>query len=321
MTTVYFIASHTNPDQVVRLARTIRGNNLDNLVVIHHDQKAQILPNINGLDGVYLYPERMNIEWGNYSQVQLFLDVSRWVLEHFEFDWLVFISGQDYPIRPIAEIERGLATALVDVMLEGYLLNAHPYWTHDEGHDRYFFQYYRIPKFRYAHRVPTLFRRGWRTFLEWVSRHQPLIRYRWMPYGLPARFGLRKISAPFSDNFPCWGGPQWGNFSRKAIRYLLDFNRAQPAYFRHCFHTLHPDESCIHSVLFNAARTGQLKISHHNLRYVHWRNENKDLSPQTIFLPDLDKITRMSKSVDFARKFDEKIDHAALDKIDQCVHR
>jgi hypothetical protein len=50
----YVVTSHRYPEQVLRLARTLRA----------------------------------------------------WALERVPFDWMVVLSGQDYPIRPLAEIER-----------------------------------------------------------------------------------------------------------------------------------------------------------------------------------------------------------------------
>ncbi len=58
------------------------------------------------------------VAWGEVSQLAMVLRCLRWLLEFTDFDWVVLLSGQDYPIRPVAEIERSLAAADVDALIE-----------------------------------------------------------------------------------------------------------------------------------------------------------------------------------------------------------
>jgi len=55
-----------------------------------------------------------------------------WLLERVEFDWVVTVSGQDYPIRPPAQIERKLAAGPYDGYVEGWEV-ARPPWTRRQG--------------------------------------------------------------------------------------------------------------------------------------------------------------------------------------------
>ncbi len=316
MTVLYFAASHANAPQVRRLAETLLQGSATAHVLIHHDSKSDELPNLQGLDRAALYPEQLDIQWGDYSQVRLFLDVTRWALKEYDFTWLVFLSGQDYPIRPISQIEHDLEHANTDVMMTCYPCKTNPNWTPGEGYGRYWFQYFQLPRFQHAYRFPRITALAGRIF-QFAIGAQPWLRYRWIPNLLPARLGYKSFHTPFSDSFHCYGGPQWGNFSRKALEYLHQFSDKSPNYGRYFARTLMPDEAFVPSVILNAGRLGLLKLEEDNRRYVHWADEQKDCSPSVITALDLDVVK--NSRADFARKFDSRVDVQILDDLDRIV--
>ncbi len=316
MKTLYLIASHTNPGQVERLARLLARGGGERDVLIHHDAKSRDIPDIAGIGNTFLYPSPVAVHWGDFSQVRLFLDVCLWALEHHAFDWLVFLSGQDYPIRKIEEIEADLSRMQEDACLTAYPIARHPIWRAREGFDRYMFRYYSLPDFPYSYRFPGLV--AWlQNLANRANALNPVFRYRWMPQGLPGRIGIR-VPTPFSRETACYAGPQWGNFSRASLEYVRDFVRGHPAFLAHYARTLNPDESCVLSILHSAADAGRLRIRHDNRRYVHWENEKIDPSPKVILASDYDRV--MASGMDFARKFDTRVDSAVLDRIDREVH-
>jgi hypothetical protein len=315
-TILYFIASHTNPRQVERLARVLKNGNNDNIIVVHHDPRNTPAPDLSPIHNAEPYPEPSQVQWGDFSQVQMFFNVVCWALERYSFDWLVFLSGQDYPIRNVNIIESDLALSQMDVFLTAHPIESHPIWRSQEGFDRYLFQYFELPRFPYAYRIPLLVA-SLQKFGYWMNHHNPFIRYRWMPQGLPGRLGLR-FPSPFKPGFTCHGGPQWGNFSRRSLEYLCHFVDEHPEVLKHYKRTLNPDESCVLSIFQSAANQGILRINSDNRRYVNWENEKTDPSPQVILSKDFDRI--IASGMDFARKFDTRIDQDILDRIDREIH-
>ena len=102
----YLILSYTAPPLIERLVATLRTGSPDAVIAVHHDDRRCTLGEVDALR-----IEPWPIEWGHGSQLAAVLRALRWVRERAEFDWLVLLSGQDYPIRPVADIEAaGLPT-------------------------------------------------------------------------------------------------------------------------------------------------------------------------------------------------------------------
>ena len=117
----YLITSYTLPDQVLRLASVLRKGSPDGWIVVHHDDRRSRLDGaaLQAL-GVCRVEPPHPASWGEASQLLMVLRCLGWVLDFTDFDWVVLLSGQDYPIRRVAEIERSLAGADVDALIEAH---------------------------------------------------------------------------------------------------------------------------------------------------------------------------------------------------------
>src|SRR5689334_7292370 len=115
----YLVASHTLPPQVLRLMSALRRGSPDCVLISHHDNRSSSLHRgpLDALEVLQIEPPSA-VGWGEFSLLAMELRCLRWALEHADFDWLVLISGQDYPIRPLAEIERSLALGDVHAFVE-----------------------------------------------------------------------------------------------------------------------------------------------------------------------------------------------------------
>lgn len=123
---LYLIASHTNPEQVLRLARTIRSNSPDSYILIHHDTASSELERsaFKSLEQVHILEHPISVKWGEFSLVEMELYCIDWLFTRsIQFDWLVFLSGQDYPIKPIVAIEQFLNTTGYDGFMEYFLVD------------------------------------------------------------------------------------------------------------------------------------------------------------------------------------------------------
>jgi hypothetical protein len=186
----YVVTSHRYPEQVLRLARTLRAGSPDAPLLIHHDDRQSQLDVavLAGLGDVQLVQPPTAVAWGWASHLDMLLRCFAWALERVPFDWLTVLSGQDYPIRPLAEIERDLLDSPYDGYVEGIEVDP-PRWTRgklDEFSRRYFYRHRSI-------RNPGAVLRCA------IAAARPALLVREMPWGVVLG---RRCAAPFSPALP-----------------------------------------------------------------------------------------------------------------------
>ena len=104
MKIAYLILAHKNPEQLFRLVRALAYRDVE--FFIHIDKKCTIKPFINSLSSlenqsIYFIKDRRAVRRvGAYSQTECII---RSLFEIFskqrDFDYLILLSGQDYPIK------------------------------------------------------------------------------------------------------------------------------------------------------------------------------------------------------------------------------
>ncbi|HTJ27017.1 MAG TPA: beta-1,6-N-acetylglucosaminyltransferase [Candidatus Limnocylindria bacterium] len=297
-TVVYFIASHTNPDQVARLVRRLRRDSPNALVLIHHDESQSHLgaERFAGDANVVVMPESVAVEWGQFSQVELVLrGIDALLATGRDFDWVVLLSGQDYPIRPIAEFETDLAR-LGD--------GAIAYEEQTALLDRYVLSWHRLPRWLENRITNALFSR-----LSRFNARQPFVRF--VSGRVGCQIGVRTARSPFGATLRPYKGTTWWTLSRRCIDYVRTYVRDNPSFvdwYRR--RTLMPDESFFQTILFNA---GIFRLRNDDGRFVRWEPPEAP-SPVTLRAVDLDAVLASGKY--FGRKFDERVDAAVLDRLD-----
>jgi hypothetical protein len=276
----YLIMSYTHPELVQRLVARLRADSPGATIAVHHDSRRCAL---GPLDALRIEPPSP-IEWGHGSQLAAVLRCLRWVHEHSPFDWLVLLSGQDYPIRRVAEIETELAAAEEDA----FILTAPvpPLRLRrgavDEFARRYRYRWRRVPA-----RLGGL-----------IARADPVLQVRSLPSGTYAGLPWRPPLAPFH-------GSDWFTLSRRAVEAVL----AAPA--THFMRTIIPTEAFVHTVLANDRR---FSLRNDHRRYARF-DPPGSANPRVLGLADVDAA--IATGGHFARKFE---DARVLDAIDRRVH-
>jgi hypothetical protein len=305
---VYFIASHVHPPQIERLVRACRSGSPDSRVLVHHDYNVSHLDpaSVTKYGNVDLIPAENAVGWGSFGTCALILRCMRWLLDHHEFDWVVHLSGQDYPIRPLADIENDLARSTYD----GYLLS-YPVellsW--DVGPSRYLYQYYNMPKVK-----------GWRTVCQWVRRHrEKRLSVGQLPLANVAvdqervRLGFRGFFGPFREGFRCYKGSSWWCLNRTSVKYMTQYAEEHPKliqYYRRV--QFAPNESFYPTILLNNPELNLVANDHRRLiRWTHPETGHPDV------LTSADMGAIMSSGKDFARKIDSRGDPRILDLLDE----
>jgi hypothetical protein len=286
-------------------------------VLIHHDySKSYLDPNhFSAIPNVYVMSDFVEVEWGDFSLTKAILRCIDWALDHLKFDWFVFLSGQDYPIKPLPIIEKFLRDSGYDALLRGFQVVRPNSWPKGEGQSRYFVRYYKLPRFKYYHRFPSEVKALLSHVKVKINRTQALIQIRTPPRGLPPRIGFRCLRTPFNERFECYGGPTWFDASHACLSYIREFVGSNPSYVAWYARTFIADESFFATILLNQPK---FKILLDNKRFVHWNPADPNAaSPRVIESKEIDGI--LNSRAHFARKFDVNVDPHVLDLIDQRI--
>jgi hypothetical protein len=220
----YLITSYTLPNQALRLARALRGGSSDALIALHHDDRRCAI-DAKAMDalGVRRVEPPSPVAWGEASQLEMVLRCLRWVLERWDFSWVVLLSGQDYPIRPVREIERSLTATGVDAFIEAQPVPRAALRRQaqiDEFTLRYYYRWYRVASATPGRRLQSA-----------AARTRPLVAVRGMPSG--TWLGVPAFQTPFKRGFACHRGSDWFTLSRRAVSTVDRVVRTRPKVLHH----------------------------------------------------------------------------------------
>jgi hypothetical protein len=314
---VYFLQTHDKPAQIARLVQVITEGSPDSIVLISHDSAGSALDvaSLRALGNVHvlLHPGG----YGDFSHLTRYLAAVDWLdANEVDYDWLENLTGQDYPLRAIAEIEDALATTDYD----GFLLyspvfpervpadadrGAGAWYTPVRAVDatmRYDYRHWRLGK-------PTLTKKHLlRPFMA-LNFVQPWIRVS----NSYASVGVRRRRTVFGPGFHCYGGSFFCTLRAECARYIRDYARANPdavAFFRT---VLAPEEAFLHSVLVNS---GRFSLTLDYKRYIDWTGCTHT-HPRTLGIEDLDKL--LASEAHWARKLDLDKNPELFDILDQRI--
>lgn len=288
MKTVYFIQSHDAPALLARLIECLRDAPGERLIVVGHDGSRQPLLRTALPPGedVVLRHRALPVRRGDFSCLEPYLDTAAWLIDtKVDFDWLVYLSGRDLPVRPVGAIERDLAATEE----AGYLRNwdlespASP-WGRRRAYRRYQYRYRRLP-----------------ALLHWPLKiAKPLLRLTGLELNLVygVHLGTPARSPLFGPNFRGYGGLQWHALRRAPVEYLVDFTRTRTEIVDAFRHSLVPDEAYVQTVLLNA---GRFRFKNESRRFAD-THERPGGHCRVLTEADFEELT--SGKYDFARKFD-----------------
>jgi hypothetical protein len=305
MRVCYLIQTHKDPNQIHRLVHTIKKSSPDALIIISHDftncDLKQTL--FEDLTNVKILASRGGR--GNFAIVQSYLDAIAWLLEsNHEFDWFINLSGQDYPIQPIAEIEAFLSSTNYDAFIHYFdVFSDESPWKKRAGYTRYCYKYRTLtsplPDWQQDLLKPA-------KFLNYI---QPFFRVNFA-YGFT--LGLR-TRAPFTTEFGCYGGSFLSTLSRKCVEYIDNFVRTNSTVINHYKTVEIPDESLIQTILVNSQK---FNLCNDCKRYFDF-SQTHNGHPRTLGVDDFPRLKH--SQAHFARKFDLNKDSKVLDLIDLAL--
>jgi hypothetical protein len=301
----YLVTAYGNQRHLLRLLQRLAEGNPAGISVQWDQSKGHLRPEVAELGANVIRPARA-IEWGDTSYLDALL-ASMQALPPAE--WIVVLSGQDYPLRPVAAFQRMLGAATF-----AGILHSHPVdppgrrpWSEDQR--RYYFQHRWIPPLLWrgaggARGIGRVVHAS--ACLPGVRRH---VYFRPRPRSLPAALGVRVQRDPFVGGRRCRKGADYFALRRELVDELLDSARREPDLLRHFRRSAIPSEGWFATVL-----------GHHGDQLLdevlHFTRFEGQSSPRVLRSDDLDAARQSGKF--FARKFTDD-SGPVLDLIDEHV--
>lgn len=301
MKIAYIILTHKEPKQLIRLVHRL--NPEKNSFFIHIDKKVdntvydKMKHGLNHFPNIF-FLKRYRCFWGDFSLVKATIEgINTLLARKVPFDWLILLSGQDYPIKSNLQIERFLEKHQGTSFIEYFPL---PNFKNDWGDENGGLDRIEYWNFR-------LFNKRFR-FTD-----KPLDCSREVLIQLPAWPLLFASKRKFPKGLSPFGGGEWWCLPRDCIEYIHSFIRRNPAFVRFFRYVHIPDEIFFQTVVLNSPF--QHQVVSDNLRYIDWSPERED--PAILDKTDFENILYSSSL--FARKFDINRDKDILDMIDQNI--
>ena len=294
MKVAYLILAHRNPRLIKKAVECLSCEGIS--FFIHIDAKVDIsqFDSIRG-ENVFFIDKRIAVYWGEFSQTEaIFLLIQEALAAPERYDYLVLLSGSDFPLR---------SGRYVRSFLEKH-----------QGHE--FITMFKLPvPGMPISRINTLRFPSTRPILRFVFRALA-------KFGL-ARRDYRKLSATYSPTRDTRGGHCRG----KVARYVMDFRQKHfkvAEFFKYIFAS---DEMLIHTILGNSPFKSRIR---RHLVFEDWPVEGPRSHPKDITAQHIDSFESQDEvaAIDvhgpgemlFARKFSDDDLHL-VERVEQMIRK
>ncbi|AFY58141.1 putative N-acetylglucosaminyltransferase [Rivularia sp. PCC 7116] len=308
MKVCYLIQTYKNPEQIYRLVKLIKSTTSNSFVIISHNFKSCSLNTslFKRLKNVEVIPNN-GVMMGSFAIIQGFFDAISWLLNHqIKFDWLINLTGQDYPTQPLSKIENFLSKTNYDGFVEYFdVYSKQSPWSKKVVNTRYLYSYKHFQDYLSYRQKYVL-----KPIKYIVNSCQPFVR---LDYSYGLIIGVKNFYNLFDKNFTCYGGSFFVTISDKCAIYLNNFIREQPQILSYYKKTFIPEESLIQTILVNSRK---FNLCNRNYRYADFSGSRHG-HPRILTSKDFHALS--NDNIHFARKFDPKIDSEILNKLDRRI--
>ena len=257
MRLAHLILVHNYPEQLERLLNRLIYSNSD--VFIHLDKKADLsqFEYLKSLPNVYFINNRISVGWGNYSMVEATLISMQEILDtQNKYSHINLLSGQDYLLKPIAEIEQFFFSNTDKSYLQS--LSIYDEWQESKN---------RLIKYNLGDlSIPFKYR-----IQEIINKILP----------------NRKIP----ENMEPFGSSQWLTLTPACIKYVLEFLIDKPKALKFFKWTWAIDEILFQTILLNSSFKDS--IVNDNKRYIKF--EKNEMNPILLKISDADALLQSGK--------------------------
>jgi hypothetical protein len=242
----YVILAHRLPQQLVRLVERLDAPGATFLIHVNRrSDDAVLAATRTGLAGRgnVIYLRRHRLYWGGFGHVAATVEgLEELRRRSVAYDYVALLTGQDYPIKPPAEIARTLAAG-----------GGRSFIAHD--------------------RVPGGVEDGMRRITHWHERRIG------RPRGWHLSVPLRRR---FPEGLEPWGGSAYWWLSREAAEHVRAWIAGHPRAYRFFRHVDVPDEVLFQTILMNsplrdAVIDDELRLVDWTRRPMPWTFRAQDL--------------------------------------------
>jgi len=289
MKIAYIILAYKNPEQVFRMINKLQSENTS--FFLHIDYYANFegflkIPKEINQKRLHFSTKRFKTNWSSFGCVNALLHNMKTITESPEkFDFVITLTGQDYPIKNPAELENFLQTNRNNIFMSNFKLPS-PIWKNG-GIERVMSYHFNI------------FRK--RILIKILHRSMIIL----MPF-LPAK--------KLDISYDLYGGEAHFAFPIEIVNYILNFLNENPIFLNFFKHTYMPDEVIFQTLIMNSKHKN--KVMDNTLKYIDWSTPEFGL-PATMNYDYAEKI-KTNRNF-FARKFDVQKDSKILDYIDREI--
>ncbi|HEY9638858.1 MAG TPA: beta-1,6-N-acetylglucosaminyltransferase [Coleofasciculaceae cyanobacterium] len=264
MKIAYIILTHRLPDQLTRLIYQLRDTGDSFFIHIDDRSDRKAGRNLSRHLGSQLgnqpdihFLKRYACYWGGFGIVKATIEGIKGIVESgVEFDRVILLSGQDYPIKQKSYIKAFFEKNCDKEFMESFILTSKNPWSEHGG------SYKDLVRIMHWH---------------FLLRSRPL--------HIP-------IERNFFQGIQPYGGSQWWCLSKKCIEYVHHFIQGNPKFVNYFKYSFIPDELFFQTIVSNSPFAE--KVTGDNLTYADWQNPNPNY-PAVLGKRDLDALLASPK--------------------------
>jgi len=304
----YLIFVHQSPQQFIRLLQRL--DTADSLFFVHIDKKTDVgeFKKVTTVveERKIIWLKRWNIVWGGFNSIKATLHGLEQVNNSAEnITHVSFISGQDYPIKPVQEYHEFLKQKK-DLSFLEYSPLPRPNWQNG-GMDRIEFYHIYFNTFKIA--FPLL------TFLKTKLPHASQKKWNFLKKIAPYLPSFQKLKRPFIKGYKPYEGSSWFTFSSSFVQDILQELERNQKFYRFFKFTQCSDEIFFQTLLLNCLPQHVSTTVNDNLRHIIF--DDNTGRPYSYTLDHFDSL--QNSPAFFARKFDVVNSKSLMDKIDKML--
>ncbi|SFJ09207.1 beta-1,6-N-acetylglucosaminyltransferase [Olleya namhaensis] len=312
MNKIYIITVHKNPKQLKRLIEKLDDDKSQ--FYIHVDLKVNINLFLDEIQNssVCFIEERVNCIWGDFSQVLATINLLKSAtLKNDCNSRIFFLSGQDYPIKSLKDIDAYLQNN------KGFEFISFDQVLFDKSNKLYINRVLNYalkradaPKgFVYLEPILASGIKNFKLFIRYSLKGS----IKFNDWSLFFRF---KRGSIFKKHFK--GSNWWSLNYETALKILKYVDLNKVALYRYYQYTSSSDEQFFHTILKELMLLDTSIKVKPALHFIDWEREGVEL-PVTFLKEDYHLLLQQPANILFARKFDNKVDEEILNLIDESI--
>lgn len=300
----YILLLHNNPEIPKLVIESLNDNSE---FLIHIDTKCTTKFNFD-TNNTY-YAERNDVRWGGFSIIKTLISCCHSILERLNSDFVILLSGTDYPIKTREYIEEYINSHPNTDFIQGQKIPSQDCHWLEGGRRR--LECYALPLGgkNIATIEPRKLDRGNLRQLGKIALKSPKSLFKAMKIWLTAP----KRRHP--EELIPYRGEMWWGLRRSTLEKIINYLDEHPEYLEYHKNTCIPDEIFFNTLVYNLIPHEE--ISNSCLRYINWGESSPGNSPHDITLKDTTLISDIISNPDylFARKVSDINVANYIDKI------